>query len=49
MRLVQQGEARAIVTNPVSKSVLYGAGFAFPGHTEYLAHSRATTGKRRTR
>jgi 4-hydroxythreonine-4-phosphate dehydrogenase len=35
--LVQQGAARAIVTNPISKAVLYGAGFAFPGHTEYLA------------
>jgi 4-hydroxythreonine-4-phosphate dehydrogenase len=35
--LVQQGAARAIVTNPISKAVLYGAGFSFPGHTEYLA------------
>jgi len=35
--LVQEGEARAVVTNPVSKSHLYRAGFAFPGHTEYLA------------
>jgi 4-hydroxythreonine-4-phosphate dehydrogenase len=35
--LVRQGEARAIVTNPVSKAMLYSAGFAFPGHTEYLA------------
>ncbi|MGK2921696.1 MAG: 4-hydroxythreonine-4-phosphate dehydrogenase PdxA [Methyloceanibacter sp.] len=35
--LVQDGEARAVVTNPVSKSHLYRAGFAFPGHTEYLA------------
>lgn len=35
--LVQNGEARAVVTNPVSKSHLYQAGFAFPGHTEYLA------------
>ncbi len=45
VRLVQQGMARAIVTNPVSKSVLYGTGFAFPGHTEYLAHLAATGGK----
>ena len=29
--------AAAIVTNPVAKSVLYRAGFADPGHTEYLA------------
>jgi len=35
--LVQDGEARAVVTNPVSKSHLYQAGFEFPGHTEYLA------------
>ena len=37
VRLVRQGKARAIVTNPVSKAMLYGTGFAFPGHTEYLA------------
>jgi 4-hydroxythreonine-4-phosphate dehydrogenase len=35
--LVRRGEARAVVTNPVAKSLLYQAGFAFPGHTEYLA------------
>lgn len=35
--LVEKGDARAVVTNPVSKSHLYRAGFAFPGHTEYLA------------
>ncbi|MEM9735903.1 MAG: 4-hydroxythreonine-4-phosphate dehydrogenase PdxA, partial [Pseudomonadota bacterium] len=34
----QEGKAAALVTNPISKKVLYdGAGFAFPGHTEYLA------------
>ncbi len=34
----QSGAAAAVVTNPISKAVLYeGAGFAFPGHTEYLA------------
>lgn len=38
VRLVQAGRASAVVTNPIAKSVLYGAGFAFPGHTEYLAH-----------
>jgi 4-hydroxythreonine-4-phosphate dehydrogenase len=31
------GSARAIVTNPVAKSVLYRSGFSEPGHTEYLA------------
>lgn len=38
VRLVQSGEASAVVTNPISKAVLYADGFAFPGHTEYLAH-----------
>jgi 4-hydroxythreonine-4-phosphate dehydrogenase len=28
-----------VVTNPINKKVLHdGAGFAFPGHTEFLAH-----------
>ena len=31
------GQARAIVTNPISKAVLYAAGFSHPGHTEFLA------------
>ena len=34
---VLAGEAAAIVTNPISKSVLARAGFAHPGHTEFLA------------
>ncbi len=34
---VQSGQASAIVTNPINKSVLYKAGFKHPGHTEYLA------------
>jgi 4-hydroxythreonine-4-phosphate dehydrogenase len=34
--LVEAGEAAAIVTNPIAKAVLYRAGFAHPGHTEYL-------------
>jgi 4-hydroxythreonine-4-phosphate dehydrogenase len=34
---VIEGRASAIVTNPVSKDVLYRSGFADPGHTEYLA------------
>jgi 4-hydroxythreonine-4-phosphate dehydrogenase len=33
---VRQGTARAVVTNPIAKAVLYEAGFRFPGHTEYL-------------
>ena len=34
----QNGSAAAIVTNPIHKSALQDQGFAFPGHTEYLAH-----------
>ncbi|MFG1421080.1 4-hydroxythreonine-4-phosphate dehydrogenase PdxA [Roseixanthobacter liquoris] len=35
--LVMSGAARALVTAPLAKSVVYAAGFPFPGHTEYLA------------
>ena len=31
-----EGAAAAVVTNPISKDVLYQEGFAHPGHTEYL-------------
>jgi 4-hydroxythreonine-4-phosphate dehydrogenase len=34
---VHRGQAAAVVTNPIAKSVLYQAGFKHPGHTEYLA------------
>jgi 4-hydroxythreonine-4-phosphate dehydrogenase len=36
VRLAQSGAAGGIVTNPISKATLYGAGFGFPGHTEFL-------------
>ena len=37
--LVQAGKAGALCTLPIHKKALQdGAGFAFPGHTEYLAH-----------
>jgi len=36
-RAVVVGDAAALVTNPISKSVLYAAGFVHPGHTEFLA------------
>ena len=42
--LVQHGAARAVVTNPISKAVLYGAGFSVPGHTEYLASLASAKG-----
>ncbi|TNF18823.1 MAG: 4-hydroxythreonine-4-phosphate dehydrogenase PdxA [Rhodobacteraceae bacterium] len=36
--LVQSGQARALCTAPIHKQALAeGAGFAYPGHTEYLA------------
>lgn len=35
--LCQQGTAAAVVTNPISKDVMYRGGFSFPGHTEFLA------------
>jgi 4-hydroxythreonine-4-phosphate dehydrogenase len=35
-RLALAGEAAAIVTNPIQKKPLYEAGFAHPGHTEFL-------------
>ena len=35
--LVREGSCAAIVTNPIHKASLYGAGFAFAGHTEFLA------------
>jgi 4-hydroxythreonine-4-phosphate dehydrogenase len=36
--LVTKGAASALVTNPIHKASMYGAGFTFPGHTEYLEH-----------
>jgi 4-hydroxythreonine-4-phosphate dehydrogenase len=45
VRVVQQGEASAVVTNPISKAALYGSGFAFPGHTEYLAALAGSDGR----
>ena len=42
---VGAGRASAVVTNPIAKSVLYGAGFRHPGHTEFLAELAARDGK----
>ncbi len=41
---VTAGHACAVVTNPISKSVLYHAGFKHPGHTEFLAELAASGG-----
>jgi len=38
VRLAQTGQVSGVVTNPINKAALYeGAGFAYPGHTEFLA------------
>jgi 4-hydroxythreonine-4-phosphate dehydrogenase len=43
---VMAGEASAVVTNPIAKSVLTRAGFADPGHTEFLGRlAQRATGK----
>jgi len=34
--LCLDGSAGGLITAPINKSVLYAAGFGFPGHTEYL-------------
>lgn len=35
--LCLKGQASGVVTNPISKAVLYDAGFQFAGHTEFIA------------
>jgi 4-hydroxythreonine-4-phosphate dehydrogenase len=37
VRIVEQGDAHAICTAPLSKEALHGAGHKYPGHTELLA------------
>jgi 4-hydroxythreonine-4-phosphate dehydrogenase len=36
-RLSLSGQAAGLVTCPIAKATLYEAGFAFPGHTEFIA------------
>lgn len=43
VELTTASRTRAVVTNPIAKSVLYASGFGFPGHTEYLAHLASET------
>jgi 4-hydroxythreonine-4-phosphate dehydrogenase len=42
---VRSGVAGAVVTNPIAKKTLYEAGFAHPGHTEYLGELAAAWGR----
>jgi 4-hydroxythreonine-4-phosphate dehydrogenase len=39
------GAVSGIITNPIQKDALYGAGFRHQGHTDYLAHLSARHGK----
>jgi 4-hydroxythreonine-4-phosphate dehydrogenase len=41
VRFVHDGAAEALVTNPIAKEVLQRAGFAHPGHTEFLGELAA--------
>jgi len=36
-KLALAGTVSGVVTNPINKAALYQAGFAYPGHTEFLA------------
>ena len=42
VHLCQAGELDAMTTAPINKSALHLAGYAFPGHTEFLAQLTAT-------
>jgi 4-hydroxythreonine-4-phosphate dehydrogenase len=44
-KLALAGSAGAVVTNPINKAALYQAGFAYPGHTEFLAELTGATGQ----
>ncbi len=44
-RLAQAGLVSGVVTNPINKAALYQAGFAYPGHTEFLAALTGATGQ----
>ena len=46
VRATLRGACRGLVTGPIHKAVLYGAGFGYPGHTEYLAALCANGGLR---
>ena len=43
--LTLQDQAGAVVTNPINKAALYQAGFAYPGHTEFLAELTGAAGQ----
>ena len=43
--LCVNGAAGGMVTDPINKAALYDAGFAYPGHTEFLAELTGARGK----
>jgi 4-hydroxythreonine-4-phosphate dehydrogenase len=47
--LALAGEASGVVTAPIAKATLYEAGFAYPGHTEFVGALTATTAMPGTR
>jgi 4-hydroxythreonine-4-phosphate dehydrogenase len=44
-KLALLGSVGGIVTNPINKAALYQAGFAYPGHTEFLAELTGASGQ----
>jgi 4-hydroxythreonine-4-phosphate dehydrogenase len=44
-KLALAGTVGGVVTNPINKAALYEAGFAYPGHTEFLAELTGATGQ----
>ena len=44
-KLAVAGTVGAVVTNPINKAALYQAGFAYPGHTEFLAALTGAAGR----
>ena len=46
VEMAMRGDVSGIVTNPIQKEALYGAGFRHQGHTDYLAHLSARHGHR---
>jgi 4-hydroxythreonine-4-phosphate dehydrogenase len=41
VRLIREGRASAVVTNPIAKELFHRASFRYPGHTEFLAELAA--------
>ncbi|HSU06768.1 MAG TPA: 4-hydroxythreonine-4-phosphate dehydrogenase PdxA [Acetobacteraceae bacterium] len=44
-KLAIAGSVGGVVTNPINKAALYAAGFAYPGHTEFLAALTGAVGQ----